>query len=262
MNFLAGFRCLADGFSLLRTAGAGPWIALPAIVSLIIVGGGIGLIVGQSQAVEAWLGNLLPDWLDFLGSVLAVVLNIIAVVLGLWLSGFIAMVLSSPLHGILSARFDAHLGAEGSLVNLSFGRALASALRRERDKLRYQLPRMAAVALLSFIPLLNVIAPVAGLLMTAWLMALQFADLPGENRDRPLEETLGQLRANRAAALGFGAGITLLLSIPLVNFLVIPVAIAGGTLLWHRMRSGSEPGMAETATRDTGISIQVQTGRH
>lgn len=259
MNFLDGFRCLTDGFSLLRTAGAGPWILLPALISLIIVGSGIAWITAQSDAIEAWLGTLLPDWLDFLGTVLAVLLNIIAVVLGLWLFGFIAVVLSSPLHGTLSARFDLRLGAGDSLVNLSFGRAAASALRREWRKLRYQLPRMLAVALLSFIPLVNVLAPVAGVLMTAWLMAIQFADLPGENRDMPFERTLDQLRTHRAAALGFGAGIALLLSIPLVNFLVIPVAIAGGTLLWHRMQGS--PASAATAARH-GKAGEDPTGRH
>jgi CysZ protein len=234
---------------------------LPALSSLIIVGSGIGLAIGQSQAVEAWLGSLLPGWLDFLGTVLAVLLNITAVVLGLWLFGFIAMVLSSPLHGLLSVRFDVHLGAAGSLANLSIGRALASALRREWQKLRYQLPRMVAVALLSFIPLVNVVAPVAGVLMTAWLMAIQFADLPGENRDLPFEATLGKLRANRAAALGFGTGITLLLSIPLVNFVVIPVAIAGGTLLWHRMQEEAVAGTRAPQGSPAGSTERSKPGR-
>ncbi len=235
MKFIDGFRCLTDGFSLLRTSGAGMWILLPAMVSLLIVGSGVGFVINQSDVVEVWLGDLLPDWLDFLGAVVVVLLNIIAVVLGLWLFGFVAMVLSSPLHGTLSARFDVKLGKAGSHVNLSIGRMLGSAIRRELRKLRYQLPRMLGVAVLSFVPLINVIAPVAGVLMTAWLMAIQFVDLPGENRDQRFQDTLDLLREHRAAALGFGVGIALLLSIPIVNFLVIPVAIAGGTLLWHRL---------------------------
>ena len=235
MSFLDGWRCLTDGFGLVRGAGARLWIALPAGVSLLIVGTGIGFIISQSGRVAIWLADLLPAWLDFLGALLAGLLNVVAIVIGLWLFGFVAMILSSPLHGVLSARFDAHLGARAELAELRIGQALASALRREWRKLRYQLPRMLLVVALSFVPLVNVLAPVAGVLMTAWLMAIQFVDLPGENRDRPFEETLARLRGNRGAALGFGTGVALLLSIPVVNFMVIPLAIAGGTLLWHRL---------------------------
>jgi len=241
LNFLAGFRCLTDGMSLLRSSGSGLLIALPAFISLCIVSGGIALVIGQSASLELWLAGFLPDWLDFLGTVLAVLLNVIVVILGLWLFGFIAMVVSSPLHGVLSARFDAALGNRGTLIDLRIGPAISSAIRREWRKLRYQLPRMIAVALLSFVPLLNIFAAIAGVLMTAWLMAIQFADLPGENRDQPFDDTLDELRANRGAALGFGIGIALLLSIPVVNFLVIPVAIAGGTLLRHRLREQKRP---------------------
>jgi CysZ protein len=241
LNFRDGFRCFADGVTLLRSSHAGFLVALPGLVSLIIVGGGITFVMGQSGTLQGWLAGLLPDWLDFLGTVLAFLLNLIVGIVGLWLFGFIAMVLSSPLHGILSARFDTTLGNRGALIELRIGAAITSAVIREWRKLRYQLPRMIAVAVLSFVPLINVIAPVAGILMTAWLMAIQFADLPGENRDRPFDETIAELRANRGAALGFGLGIALLLSIPIVNFLVIPVAIAGGTLLRHRLRAPHHP---------------------
>lgn len=235
MRFIDGFRCITDGFSLLRSTGAGALVWLPPVMSLVIVGSGIGWTLKQSGAIESWLIAQLPHWLAFLGTLLAWLVNLIVIVAGLWLFGFLAMVLSSPLHGTLSARFDRKLSGKDETINLSVGRMLASAVRRELRKLRYQLPRMLGVALISFVPLVNVIAPVAGILMTGWLMAIQFADLPGENRDQSFDRTIAKLRENRGAALGFGSGVALLLSIPIVNVFVIPVAIAGGTLLWHRL---------------------------
>ena len=75
----------------------------------------------------------------------------------------------------------------------------------------------------------------------AWTLAVQFADYPLENRGRPFRDTLTLLRANRAAALGFGACATLALAVPLVNFLLVPVAVAGGTLLWLRLDAQENP---------------------
>ncbi|MCB1684620.1 MAG: hypothetical protein KDI31_09045, partial [Pseudomonadales bacterium] len=64
-------------------------------------------------------------------------------------------------------------------------------------------------------------------------------------RARPFSDTLQLLNANRMAALAFGFCTSVALAIPLLNFLLIPVAVAGGTVLLCEMNSagsGQEPG--------------------
>ena len=132
-------------------------------------------------------------------------------------------------------RRDGEEGVRGA------GRALEGALGREGRKLLYHLPRLLGVFVLTLIPLINAAAPVLWFLFGAWTLAVQFADYPLENRGRPFRDTLTLLRANRAAALGFGACATLALAVPLVNFLLVPVAVAGGTLLWLRLDAQENP---------------------
>jgi CysZ protein len=156
----------------------------------------------------------------------------------LTLFGFVAIILSSPFHGNLSAALEPHL--DRAPANPAATRPLhleaLAALRRELRKLRYQLPRLVGVLLATFIPVLNVVSPLLWLLFGAWMLAVQFADLPAENRQEDFSATLELLRQNRGAALGFGLCVTPLLAIPIVNFVVVPLAVAGGTVLWHRMR--------------------------
>jgi CysZ protein len=40
------------------------------------------------------------------------------------------------------------------------------------------------------------------------------------------------MKRRRLTALGFGAGVMLLMLIPGINFVAMPAAVAGGTLLW------------------------------
>ena len=78
------------------------------------------------------------------------------------------------------------------------------------------------------------------LAVTLWMV---FADYANENRGKPFATTLGELGVNRMPALGFGGCTTLAMAIPLLNFFVVPVAVAGGTLLWqeiHRQAAANE----------------------
>ncbi len=122
------------------------------------------------------------------------------------------------------------------------------AFRREGRKLLYHLPRLLIVATLSVIPFINTFAPLLWLVFGAWTLAVQFADYPAENRGLPFADTLERLRRQRWTALGFGACATVALAIPVLNFLLVPVAVAGGTLLWQRTRP-SEPVSPHNDTR-------------
>ena len=84
--------------------------------------------------------------------------------------------------------------------------------------------------------MLNAFAPLLWLGFGAWMMAVQFCDYTTENRLHEFSDTLDLLSANRAAALGFGVCVTVAMSIPLLNFIVAPIAVTGGTLLMQQIR--------------------------
>ena len=87
--------------------------------------------------------------------------------------------------------------------------------------------------LLSWVPLLNLLTPFAWFAFAAWVMALQYADYPMGNHQIRFPRQRRILRRCPTASLGFGASTALVTMIPLLNFVVIPAAVAGATVLWY-----------------------------
>ena len=231
-----GLDAFADGIRLLRRSRVGLYVWPPALLSLVIISLGLWLGISWVDRLGIWARELLPDWLDFLSSVLVPLLYLILGLIGTWLFGFLAVVLSSPLHGNLAAALAAELAGHVPAIEQNTWRMILNTIRREGQKLRYQLPRLLGVGLMSFVPVVNVIAAPIGFLLAAWLLAAQFVDLSAENRGLPFTTTLEKLRSHRLAALTFGGCVVLLLAVPLVNFLTVPVAVAGGVVFWSRLK--------------------------
>lgn len=232
-----GIRAFLDGSQAARAPGLGRYIWLPAAVSLVVIGVGLSVTFGYIGEFSAWLTGQLPGWLDFLSLILAPLLYLLGVLLGTWLFGFLAVLIAGPFLGDLSIAVERRAFGSGPEQPPSLWAGAVSAIGRELRKMAYYLPRLLLVFLLTLIPLVNAVAPLLWFGFGAWTLAVQFCDYPTENRGRPFRDTVGLLQRHRAAALGYGACATLALAVPLLNFLLIPVAVAGGTLLWRRLQA-------------------------
>jgi CysZ protein len=241
VSFAAGVRAFLDGAQLARAPGLRRYTWMPLLVSLVIVVGGLAVALAYVGDVAAWLVAQLPDWLGFLGYVLVPLLYLLTVLGGAWLFALLAVLVASPFLGDLSIAVERMASGTGPEHIPSLWASVLGSIGREVRKLGYYLPRLLLVFVLTLIPVLNALAPLLWFAFGAWIMAIQFCDYPTENRARPFRDTLTLLQRNRATALGYGSCATLLMSIPLVNLLFIPAAVAGGTLLWQRLQ-------AETAT--------------
>ena len=79
------------------------------------------------------------------------------------------------------------------------------------------------------IPGVNIISPVLWAWFGAWMLAIEYTDYPLGNHGYGFAEIRATLRQRRWLALGFGSAATLATIIPLVNFFVMPMAVAGAT---------------------------------
>jgi CysZ protein len=66
----------------------------------------------------------------------------------------------------------------------------------------------------------------------SWLLSLEYLDYPMGNHELEFSQQKRVLGARKGLALGFGGATMVLTSIPLLNFIVMPVAVAGATALW------------------------------
>jgi CysZ protein len=92
---------------------------------------------------------------------------------------------------------------------------------------------LAMLSLVSLIiPFVNFIVPWLWVLFGAWMMVIQYIDYPMDNNGFSFRAMRRSLRQQRLLHLGFGAGVSFLLMIPIVNFFAMPIAVAGATALY------------------------------
>ena len=248
MSLLRGIRTFTDGAQLMRQPRLLRFAWIPALLSLLIISAGLWFAFSYVTEFSDYLVAQMPSWLGFLSFILTPLLYLLGLLTGAWLFGLIAILIASPLLGDLSLAVEEHTTPGAAPPAPAFLPGLAVAFRREGRKLLYHLPRLLIVAILSVIPFINTFSPLLWLVFGAWTLAVQFADYPAENRGLAFVDTLERLRGQRWTALGFGGCATVALAIPVLNFLLVPVAVVGGTLLWQRTQP-VEPDSQQTDTR-------------
>lgn len=105
-------------------------------------------------------------------------------------------------------------------------------MQRELSKLAYYLPRLLLLLILSFIPVVNILAPFLWFLFGAWMMAIQYCDYPMDNNKVSFRQMKVMLAKRRLTSVSFGAIVQVGMMIPLVNLVVMPAAVIGATLYW------------------------------
>lgn len=236
MSFLRGINFFFAGLKLAFSPDVRRFIVLPALVSFIIISSGLALGFSYVTDLSNYLLSSLPSWLSFLEWILEPLLYLMGLLIGAWSFGLIAAVVGSPFLGDLSIQVE-----QVDLEQPPWWKTLGPTLARELRKLAYHLPRVLLLLICSIIPVLNTLSPVLWLVFGAWMMAVQFCDYPTENRHHVFGETLAMLSQSRAGALGFGLCVTVGMSIPLLNFIIAPVAVIGGTLLMTSLRKDKTP---------------------
>jgi CysZ protein len=91
---------------------------------------------------------------------------------------------------------------------------------------------MIPLLLLLVIPGVNLFAPLAWALFGAWMLAIEYADYPMGNHDYYFAQEKALLAKHRPLALGFGGVLLVMTLVPVLNFLAMPVGVAGATALW------------------------------
>ena len=80
--------------------------------------------------------------------------------------------------------------------------------------------------------ILPVFGQVIWFLFSAWMMAIQYCDYPCDNHKISFADMKRILHAHRSHSFSFGITVSVFSLIPIVNFLVMPVAVCGATALW------------------------------
>lgn len=236
-DLTAGIGYFREGIRLIRRPGMRRFVVLPVMVNVLIFVlaaylGGSYFSTWVDRAV-AWL----PDWLSFLAWILWLLFAFLFVLMLVYGFVFLSNLLGSPFYGLLAEKVEAMLTGQvpdEPLTLRAVLKTVPSSLWREVQKLGYYLPRVLAIFILGFIPLVQAAAPVLSALFVAWMMAVQFVDFPADNRGVSFPRMRQQLARRRLLAGSFGGCVFLATLVPVLNLFAMPAAVAGGTALWVR----------------------------
>ncbi|MBM7773542.1 CysZ protein [Actinokineospora baliensis] len=218
--------------------------ALPVLLTSVLLFAGLITLAVNADDLVAWATPFADDWSATLRTALRIGVGISLVVavaaVSLLLFTALTLIVGGPFYESIAEEVeDRELGGVPGVQEIGWARAAWIGLR---DALLLVLRGLAwAIVLfaLGFIPVLGqTVVPVLAVCVGAWLLAIELTAIPFVRRGVSLRDRRRALRGRRALTLGFGIPVYLLCLIPFAALLVFPAAMAGGTLLAHRVGAG------------------------
>lgn len=216
-------------------SGARKFVIVPLFINVSLFSTAIYII---SQYIDSWLESLLPSWLSWLAWLIWPLFFITVLLLVFYSFTLVANLIAAPFNSLLAGRVEMNLtGREPVNINaekilsLAFIRLTIRSMGSEIHKIFYFLLWLIPLIAITFTPVINIIAPFCWFVFAAWSFTLEYTDYPLANHGMLFSEVRQYNRENRMRTLGLGTGIFIITSIPLINFLAMPVAVAGATIL-------------------------------
>ncbi len=239
----SGFHYLLEGFRLIRQPGLRRYVAVPLLVSILVFSGALFALGWWLDIMVDSLLAKIPGWLDWLRYLAWPIFTLAGVLVVFYSFSILTNLVAAPFNGMLAEAVEQHL--TGQAIDTGGWQALLKdvlpSLLSELRKLLYFVLRAVPMGILFLVPGVNLAAPLLWALFSAWMLAIEYADYPMANHRLMFSAQRKLLRGRRMLAWGFGGGTLLMTMIPLLNFLAMPVAVAGATAMWvGEFRSGSQ----------------------
>ena len=240
-NSITGAGYFFRGLSLIGQPGIRLFVIIPLILNIVI----FGLLIAYGyQQFGDLLDWLLPDedswlsWLNWLRWILIPIFVSVAAVAVFFLFTIVANLVGAPFNSLLAEAVEHHLTGNKNESNKGIREVVASigpTMLSELKKMLYYIvlssPFIILFVIALLIPLLNLVASFAWLLVTAWILAVEYCDYPFDNHEVDFSQLRQRLGEKRFMAFGFGGATMLMMAIPIVNFIVMPTAVAGATAM-------------------------------
>jgi len=228
----SGASYFIKGFSLIRQKGVRRFVFIPLAINALLFSIAFYYVYlelsSYMEKIMAWL----PSWLDWLSVVLWPLAVLTVLVLFSFIFSTVANWLAAPFNGLLSEKMEAILQGQSTPKGnmLDIVKDIPRTLSREWQKLCYYLPR--AVGFFIILWVLPIFGQIIWFLFVAWMMAIQYKDYPFDNHKIPFAQMKNMLKQNQGLSYSFGITVAVFSMIPIVNLVVMPVAICGATALW------------------------------
>ncbi|MEJ2202140.1 MAG: sulfate transporter CysZ [Desulfuromonadaceae bacterium] len=237
-NFSRGFFTLFRGARFVQQhPGLLKYVLIPFLINLVVFSGSVyfGLDFFNAKVIhlipqgEAWYWALLYYFLW----VLAVLVTAIVV---FFLFTVIGNLIASPFNDLLSEKTERMLTGvmrEEPFSLRTFGRDAVQTLMVELKKLSLFVILMLCLLLLNLIPVVgSLLYSVLAVMLTLFFLVVEYLGFVFSRKKLDFGEQRRYIFSRKTTMLGFGVGVMTLLAVPFLQFICIPVAVIGATLLW------------------------------
>ena len=231
-NIVLGVEAYFGAFSLISKLKLWKYFAIPMLISVLIA-----VLLGVSAySLSDNIGDYISKfWVWQWGKETIAALNTIISGLGILLIGLLLykhliMALSAPFMSPISEKIEAHLG--GPVYqhrSSSFSQQLWRGIRINVRNLGMELFLTLPILIISFIPIIGIIATVLLFLIQAYYAGFGNMDYTLE-RHYTYSESIQFVRKHRGLAIGNGLVFILFLFIPIIGVIgVLPFSVTAAT---------------------------------
>lgn len=250
-NLASGFGYLSQGLGILFQPGLKRFVLVPILANLLVFFALTFLLIQYFSSINGWFTDILSGW-SWFGAFATVIASVISGIIFftiLLIYGYsfniITNIIAAPFYGLLAEKIESHVTGK-VFSSEGFSQMVLRTIKREFVKLWYFTSRgilvMLGLFVLAWIPLFNLAVPFLALLWGAWIMTLQYVDYPADNNKQPFNDLRKSLKNCPFSSSGFGSAIMLGSMVPVLNILVMPLAVAGGTLFWiNELKANAAP---------------------
>jgi CysZ protein len=243
-NPAKGAAFMLQGIGLIVKPGLKRFVLIPLLVNIAVFTTAIWWGAAQFDGLMARMQANIPGWLGWLEWLLWPLFALALLIVVFYSFTLLANLIASPFNGLLAEKTETLLTGSSSADIEDDGsdlkrllQALPGTLLDETRKVVYTLLWSIPFLLLAFV--VPLVGPLIWFLFTAWMLAVQYSDYPMGNHGLKFRDMRATLRRRQFLSIGFGAAAAGLTMIPVVNFIVMPAAVAGATAMWVRELSGS-----------------------
>jgi len=236
-NPFTGIGYLLQGFGLIFKPGLRRYVLIPLLINVILFGGLIWFGVSQFETFMDWLMPEIPSWLQWLAWLFWILFGLSALLIVFFTFSLLANIIGAPFNTLLAEATEFYLTGQLPEDAGGWKKMLAEIIPTLLDELRkliYLIAWSIPFLILFLIPVINIVAPFTWLAFSAWMLTIEYADYPMGNHGMRADEQKIRLGKKRLLSVGFGGAVTVTTMIPVLNFLVMPAAVAGATLMWVR----------------------------
>jgi len=229
------------GWRLIQLRGIRRYVIMPMLANIVIMSLLFYWFFSVISSVIDFGLDYIPSWMQWLSYVATFIVFVIFGILFCYFFSTITNIIAAPFNGLLAEQIEAYLtGSPAPDTSIwSLIKDIPRIMVREIKKLIYYIVWCIPLLFTSFIPLFGqFITPILWFIFTAWMINIQYADYAFDNHKVTFYRMRQLLQQDKLDNTCFGILVSFFTMIPILNLIIMPVAICGSTAIWvDRYRS-------------------------